>query len=148
MANFVSPFEKWVAKGVVSDSHGTISQANCFQGLSPKFLINYSSRINVVLIDKTNNVQRFFPGFSLIKFINAIFVSQDLTLKTAGGGGAHWCDSLIIGENLEILYTDCASFPGFVCCVFCSKKLAEIHAMTISRKNSSKECTKLSQIYF
>ena len=62
---------------------------------------------------------------------------------TTGGGGAHWCDSLIIGENLEILYTDCASFPGFVCCVFCNKKLAEIHAMTISRKNSSKECIKV-----
>ena len=57
---------------------------------------------------------------------------------------AHWCDSLIIGENLEILYTDCASFPGFVCCVFCNKKLAEIHAMTISRKNLSKECIKVS----
>ena len=64
------------------------------------------------------------------------------------GGGAHWCDSLIIGENLEILYTDCASFPGFVCCVFCNKKLAEIHAMTISRKNSSKECIKVSSKMF
>ena len=61
---------------------------------------------------------------------------------------AHWCDSLIIGENLEILYTDCASFPGFVCCVFCNKKLAEIHAMTISRKNSSKECIKVSSKMF
>ena len=65
-----------------------------------------------------------------------------------GARGAHWCDSSIIDHFSEILCTDCASFPDFLCCVFCNKKLAEIYAMTISQKNSSKECIKVSSKMF
>ena len=84
-------------------------------------------------------------NFLCHKFDSSVkFFDDDRTV----GAGAHWCDSSIIDHFLEILYTDCASFPGFVCCVFCNKKLAEIHAMTISRKNSSKECIKVSSKMF
>ena len=48
---------------------------------------------------------------------------------------AHWCDSQIIGENLEFLLLNVSLWRNFFCCVFCNKKLAEIYAM---EKNSLK----------